>query len=329
MLKCAATHTLHWQVLDPRLFQSACFEGCGCAFKDDQLTPGRIGQPGKAHPFLNDASSVGGEGSTAHKCGPKHWSGWLLRHFACTGLAEQKGQFMQNMLDGVSANQSARISRVKRRRRGDSGRAQNRAASPRRRMACLEALCRRSLAGTAEMQTVLSSLGARLSSSYDAFRAFRIALSSSSSGGSRLVQASRHVATTRSSGAAPLRLRTAASAAYDSVGPAVALGGRSDRGVSGLRSRDAGLPYVAPASRQLSGNAGATGDADISGTVECVVVGAGVVGLAIARALALRGREVVVVEAAGAIGTETSSRHSEGRQRGEVADDNAASRVCR
>jgi L-2-hydroxyglutarate oxidase LhgO len=45
--------------------------------------------------------------------------------------------------------------------------------------------------------------------------------------------------------------------------------------------------------------------------VECVVVGAGVVGLAIARALALAGREVIILEAADAIGTETSSRNSE------------------
>jgi L-2-hydroxyglutarate oxidase LhgO len=44
---------------------------------------------------------------------------------------------------------------------------------------------------------------------------------------------------------------------------------------------------------------------------ECVVIGAGVVGLALARALALRGREVVVLEAAETIGTGTSSRNSE------------------
>ena len=38
-------------------------------------------------------------------------------------------------------------------------------------------------------------------------------------------------------------------------------------------------------------------------SVECVVIGAGVVGLAVARALAQRGREVWVLEAASAIGT--------------------------
>ncbi len=45
--------------------------------------------------------------------------------------------------------------------------------------------------------------------------------------------------------------------------------------------------------------------------VECVVVGAGVIGLAVARALAQGGREVVVLEANGLIGNETSSRNSE------------------
>jgi L-2-hydroxyglutarate oxidase LhgO len=45
--------------------------------------------------------------------------------------------------------------------------------------------------------------------------------------------------------------------------------------------------------------------------VDCVVVGAGVVGLAVARQLAMSGREVLILEAAGMIGTETSSRNSE------------------
>lgn len=45
--------------------------------------------------------------------------------------------------------------------------------------------------------------------------------------------------------------------------------------------------------------------------VECVVVGAGVIGLAIARALALEGREVLLLEAEDAFGAGTSARNSE------------------
>ncbi|TAN27300.1 MAG: NAD(P)/FAD-dependent oxidoreductase [Castellaniella sp.] len=45
--------------------------------------------------------------------------------------------------------------------------------------------------------------------------------------------------------------------------------------------------------------------------VDCVVIGAGVVGLAVARACARRGWETIVLEAADAIGTQTSSRNSE------------------
>jgi L-2-hydroxyglutarate oxidase LhgO len=46
-------------------------------------------------------------------------------------------------------------------------------------------------------------------------------------------------------------------------------------------------------------------------SVECLVVGAGVVGLAVARALARAGREVIVVESESGIGSGVSSRNSE------------------
>lgn len=50
-------------------------------------------------------------------------------------------------------------------------------------------------------------------------------------------------------------------------------------------------------------------------SIDCIVIGAGVVGLAVARALALSpeyaGREIMVLEAENAIGTGTSSRNSE------------------
>ena len=45
--------------------------------------------------------------------------------------------------------------------------------------------------------------------------------------------------------------------------------------------------------------------------LDAVVIGGGVVGLAVGRALALAGRDVVVLEAASEIGTHTSSRNSE------------------
>ena len=46
-------------------------------------------------------------------------------------------------------------------------------------------------------------------------------------------------------------------------------------------------------------------------SADAVVIGAGVVGLAVARALALDGREVLVLERHGRVGNETSSRNSE------------------
>ncbi len=44
---------------------------------------------------------------------------------------------------------------------------------------------------------------------------------------------------------------------------------------------------------------------------DCIVIGAGVVGLAVARAMARKGREVLILESEDAFGTATSSRNSE------------------
>ena len=49
----------------------------------------------------------------------------------------------------------------------------------------------------------------------------------------------------------------------------------------------------------------------MTSTVDCVVIGAGVIGLAVARQLALDGHETVLIERQNAFGTEISSRHSE------------------
>jgi L-2-hydroxyglutarate oxidase LhgO len=49
----------------------------------------------------------------------------------------------------------------------------------------------------------------------------------------------------------------------------------------------------------------------VSDSTDTVVIGAGVIGLAVARALALEGREVIVLEKNAAIGEETSARNSE------------------
>ena len=46
-------------------------------------------------------------------------------------------------------------------------------------------------------------------------------------------------------------------------------------------------------------------------SLDCVVIGAGVIGLAIARSLGMAGRDVVILEATTAIGTGASSRNSE------------------
>jgi L-2-hydroxyglutarate oxidase LhgO len=63
---------------------------------------------------------------------------------------------------------------------------------------------------------------------------------------------------------------------------------------------------------------------------DCAVIGAGVVGLAVARELAVAGREVLVLEAAETFGTATSSRNSEVVHAGlYYPSDSFKARMCR
>src|SRR5438034_794353 len=66
--------------------------------------------------------------------------------------------------------------------------------------------------------------------------------------------------------------------------------------------------YAARAPSHCRGTAATLSGMD---NADAVVVGAGVVGLAVARELALQGREVLILEAAGRFGTGASSRNSE------------------
>lgn len=64
--------------------------------------------------------------------------------------------------------------------------------------------------------------------------------------------------------------------------------------------------------------------------VDCVVVGAGVVGLAIARAIAQAGHEVLILDAENAFGTHTSARNSEVLHAGlSYAPGSLKARLCR
>ena len=56
---------------------------------------------------------------------------------------------------------------------------------------------------------------------------------------------------------------------------------------------------------------GETAEEERVSDIDAIVIGAGAIGLAAARALARTGRSVVVLEAAEGIGSETSSRNSE------------------
>ncbi|GFR47501.1 hypothetical protein Agub_g9230 [Astrephomene gubernaculifera] len=103
MGRCTAIQGLRWHLLDPRVFQSGCFPGCGCSFRDEEVTPARLGAFSRGHRLL-----PGG------LCGPQHWGSWLLRHFPCSGLTREKGELMRGLLDGYYSNHTARITKPSR-----------------------------------------------------------------------------------------------------------------------------------------------------------------------------------------------------------------------
>ncbi|GLI61986.1 hypothetical protein VaNZ11_004553 [Volvox africanus] len=98
MIKCTTRHQLRFQVLDPRLFQSACFPGCGCRFRNDEVIPARIGK------FSRGSRKLPGG-----VCGPQHWSRWLLRHFPCSGVTKRKADLMKELITGYYGNKTANI----------------------------------------------------------------------------------------------------------------------------------------------------------------------------------------------------------------------------
>ncbi|GLC73578.1 hypothetical protein PLESTF_001393300 [Pleodorina starrii] len=98
MIKCTARHDLRFQVLDPRLFQSACFPGCGCKYRNDEVNPGRIGKFSRGWRKLQDG-----------RCGPLHWGRWLMRHFPCSGVTKQKAVLMKELVAGYYNNTTAAI----------------------------------------------------------------------------------------------------------------------------------------------------------------------------------------------------------------------------
>lgn len=75
------------------------------------------------------------------------------------------------------------------------------------------------------------------------------------------------------------------------------------------------LDRIVRSHRSVTSSCSISSISSISGVpkekVDCVVIGAGVVGLAVARELALKGREVLVLDSAPTFGTSTSSRNSE------------------
>lgn len=99
--KCSYKLNLRLHVLDPRLFQSACFPRCGCAFDDANITSGNITTVVEGVAPVQD-----------RMCDPALWGSWLLRHFSCSGTTVQKSLFMERLYDGVLQHEPVEITKT-------------------------------------------------------------------------------------------------------------------------------------------------------------------------------------------------------------------------
>ncbi|GIL79167.1 hypothetical protein Vretimale_16708 [Volvox reticuliferus] len=100
MPKCSYKFDLRLQVLDPRLFQSACYPRCGCMYHDANVTSATLGM-----------SAAGVPPVTGHLCDPGLWGSWLLRHFPCSGTTDQKAWHMRQFAEGLVHGQPVHITK--------------------------------------------------------------------------------------------------------------------------------------------------------------------------------------------------------------------------
>lgn len=87
--------------LSPRLFNSACYSGCGCHYEDSAVKT-HLGRYERRH---WQAVLPG-----TKACAARQWERWLLMHFPCVGDMPKKASYMKALLDAVaSGSDSAEI----------------------------------------------------------------------------------------------------------------------------------------------------------------------------------------------------------------------------
>ncbi|EFJ50275.1 hypothetical protein VOLCADRAFT_104084 [Volvox carteri f. nagariensis] len=292
MPRCAARFGARLHVLDPRLFQSGCFPRCGCAFNDSDVTPERMGAAVDGVAPVRD-----------HLCDPAEWGSWFMRHYACSGSIERKAYFMKQFENGLQDGSLADITKTW--------------IDDKEKEQAKEQEKAKEQGKEKEIQKNAKCVWWQMASE----------------------RPCRYQGVFQQHSSAAVSGNTNGSVHTDNVECVVIGAGMPPAGILPIgHLQPPQYPLLWPFSFLSLAQwcpltrFGATAMASalhaddvppIGDTPVCPPVllagwrfagggiGSGVIGLAIARALARRGREVVVVEAAGAIGTETSSRHSE------------------